>query len=100
MAKTNARTLEQAIEAHEKTGDSDADTDLEDATMPEEDLRAQLKAMRKRVKALETIKVDGPGRLTHHHDIERLFRLGLLAPEQVEAFRETGQLPPEPPKAA
>lgn len=69
------------------------DSDLDADTMSETDLRAQLKAARHRVKALETVKIGGPGRLTHGHDIERYWRLGKLSADEIAAYQETGQLP-------
>jgi len=75
-------------------------------------LRVKLEASEARVKALEEAAIadvkgeasefeaDGKyvnaRRLTHHHDIERFFRLGKLNPRDALRFQATGQLPPAP----
>lgn len=65
----------------------------EDGDLTPEQLRAQLKKMRARVRGMEAIGKGSPQGLTHPHDIERLHRLNLLPPEDVARFQASGQLP-------
>jgi hypothetical protein len=53
-----------------------------------------------KVEAAAPTKAPAPradrSKLTHYHDVERFFRLGMLTPEEIAGYREKGLLPPLP----